>query len=185
MRLRMLAAHHMDNARKLFTQRGMYGYVGSYNGIEIAAISCGFGEASAKLYLAEACELGGGNFIYLGECVSLSPKVPLMEVLYADGSSERILNKARPEAKKRGVALYAARVHTDDAYWLTGKVPEGAVIVDFVSRGFLETAGDLGAEAFVLLTVCENAATNEAVHESQRQSGFHAASLLAFETFGS
>jgi len=177
----MLAAHHMDDVLPFFENRGMLGYSGSYRGRELAAIACGFGETATMLYAADAYALGARTFLYLGECVSQSPYLKLMDVIAAVGGSKRLLKKAQTVAKQRRIALPMERVHTNDAYWLNPETPQGYIAVDFVSAGFYQTVTSLGAEGLAIFTVSESAVTGERVEESVRQSRFHEAALLAFE----
>jgi len=181
LRLKMLAAHHMDDVRPFFENRGMVGYSGSYRGRELAVIACGFGETATMLYAADAYALGARTFLYLGECISQSPYLKLMDVIAVAGGSERLLKKAQTVAKQKSIALSVERVYTNDAYWLNPENPQGYIAVDFAAAGFYQTVTSRGAEGLAILTVSENAATGERVEETVRQSRFHEAALLAFE----
>ena len=182
MRVEMLCAHHMDNARLASETRGLRSYAGTYKGTPIAVIACGFGKTAAMLHLKEAYELGARRFIYLGECVSLTRHYPLMDIVVAKGYSETLTQNLKAAADLKNTVLRFEGVYTDDCFWIKGDIPGGYDIVDFAHSGFSEMAGKKSAEFVSLLVVSENSITKEKVDESVRQSGFHTASQLAFET---
>lgn len=187
LRVKMLVAHHLDQAQLLFEQRGMIGYIGSYRGIAIAIISCGFGGTAAELYAAEAAALGARELIYLGECVSLTQTIGIGEVVLALGGSEALLTRAgRVDRGIPGVpqAVRTLTVHTDDRFWLTSAACIQSA-VDFTSAGLYRLAQTLDLAALAILTVSENMETQTRIDDAVRQSGFHSAAALAFEILAS
>jgi len=181
LRLKMLAAHHMDNVRPLFENHGMAGYTGTYRGQALAAIACGFGEAAAMRCASEAYALGTRTFLYIGECTALSPYLKLMDVLTAAGGNKHLQKKAQTAAKQKNIPLPTERVYTNDTYRSDKTAPNGYIAVDFATAGFYRAVTSLGGEALSVLTVSENAATGEQAENCVRQSRFHEAALLAFE----
>ena len=181
MRVEMLAAHYLDNGRKLSEIRGMRTYGGTYKNVPVAAVACGFGETAARLYLNEAYALGARRFLYLGECVSVAEGFSLGDIIIAEGFSKAFAPRLRAAAGRMNTLLRFARVCTDDCLWLGANPAEGYGLFDFAHNGFYETARALGADAVAVLAVSEN--INLRMEEGIRQSGLRAMSQLAFEVF--
>ena len=184
MRSRMLAAHYLDNAVPLHGKRGMVAFSGSYKGAKIAVLSCGFGTAAAESYLCEMARLGAKTVVYTGECVSLTGAYPLRQVIIAEGSDKGMIQRAQHSADSFELPPFTlCGVVTHDLYYINGfdgEAPNG--ILDFASDAVFCCARTLGLTALSLLTVSENAATGERVEDHERQSRFHNASRLCFET---
>jgi purine-nucleoside phosphorylase len=155
MRVRMIAAHYIENAVLLFELRGAEGYKGTFKQAEIAVISCGFGQSASRLYLAEAVQAGARECVYLGECIAVNKKYALMDII-TDCSD----------------------VFTNDMYWLDGIYSETHGLVDFAAKGVLRTAKELGITASVVLVVSEDA-DNQRIEESVRQSRLYSISEKA------
>ena len=147
MRAAMLSSHYLNDSRLIGDLRGMKAYYGTFKGIPVALISCGFGETAVELYLTEAYGAGGRDFVYLGECVSADGTRELMDIITDINS-----------------------VYTNDRYFINGEVSDGFSIVDFAVNRFTETAERLGAASAFFLVAAECAATGKRIEDSVRQS---------------
>lgn len=183
MRVKMLVAHYLESAVLSGERRCLFSYTGKYRGVDIAVISSGFGETAAETVLHEAARLGARDVIYMGECISLSAAYELRQVVIAAGGDEDLLKSARAASLQSSIPVHIQDVVTFDRYYLEGfkgETPDG--ILDFATGGVYRYAEENGLAALSLLTVSENALTGERIDESERQSRFHSAAVLAFET---
>ena len=185
MRAEMLVAHHLDNARLVSETRGLRCYAGTYKDVPLAVAACGFGTSAAMLCLKEAYELGAGNAVYIGECITLSGRYSLMDIIVPKGSDAKLTRNIKAAANAKKAALHLADVHTDDEFPLSRVAPDGCDIIDFAHEGLCGIAVKFGLEMASLLVVSEDARTGGRIDESVRQSGFHTAAQLAFETLAS
>jgi len=181
LRVVMLAAHHLNDAKIISDTRGMKAYSGTYNDVPVAAISCGYGKTAAELFIKEAYSLGARNFIYIGECISITGEYALMDIVIAKIYEGRLVKNLKTAAILKKKALNFEDIHTNDRFWLGEASTEGKKIVDFVNEGLYETVKSLNAEALAILVVSENVQNNEKIEESVRQSGLHTALQLALE----
>lgn len=193
MRVKMLAAHHLDHAEPVNDSRGMIGYTGVYSKVPIAVFSVGFGEASTLLYLDEIVRGDAKLIVYIGECVSQNPAYGLRDIVLAKScggkqgaadADETLLRTACSAAGRLDIPVKALPVHTDDTFWLPKKdtgLPD-ADIVDFATNAVYRYARQKELSALSILTVSENSALNARMEAAERQSRFHGASRLAFET---
>ena len=181
MRVEMLAAHYLNDARLVSESRGMRSYAGTYKDVPVAAVACGFGRTAAMLHLKEAHGLGAGNVVYIGECISLTERYALMDNIIPNGYGAKLSQNLKAAANAKNVKLHFTDVRTDDGFLLSRIKPEHCEVIDFAHEGLCVIADDLGVEMISLLVVSENARTGERIEENVRQSGFHIASQLAFE----
>jgi len=181
MRVEMLAAHYINDARLVSEIRGMKGYAGIYHNVPVATISCGFGKTATEMFIREAYSLGARCLIYIGQCISVVEEYSLMDIIIYKKYEGRLTKNLITTAKRKKTVLRFDDVYTNDRFWL-GEVNEnGHKIVDFASEGVYEAAKSLSMEALAILVVSDNTLKNEKIEESVRQSGLHIASQLAFE----
>jgi len=181
MRVRMLAAHWLENASVLYEERGMVGYTGSYKGTALSVLSVGYGESAAVLYLHDASLLNVSRFIYMGECFARVPYIRLRDVILAKGGDERLMQSALAVSEQFSLKAIVRDVTTCDRFSLDESSVAGDV-VDFASGAVAQYAAKYGLAALSVLTVSRNIVTGERIDEHERQSRFNTASQLVFET---
>ena len=181
MRLKMLAAHWLQNARILYELRGLLGYMGSYNSIDVALVSVGYGEACALMYMHDAVQLGARRVVYLGECIARKPDIMLREVIIADSSDAELIKCALNAAHKHSIKAIVRDVETNDRFFIPG-TSVSCDIVDMASSVVAKFASDNHIAALSILTVSQNTATMEFMEDHERQSRMNDASQLVFET---
>lgn len=182
-RVRLMGSRQLTDVKTLFELRGMFGYSGTYQGEAVAVIACSFGESAARLYAEEAIRLGARELIYLGECVSRSKEIALLDVILARGGDPDYAEKIKRVAVELVPELKWEDTLTHDTFWSTDdELPETkARVIDFAARGIYRAASQPGIRAGVILTVAENTATAVRVVESVRQSRFKEGADLALE----
>ena len=184
MRVKMLAAHWLDNAALLYELRGMTGYTGKYKDEEIAVLATGFGGSSARLYMHDAALLGMRSVIYLGECIAQVQGIRLRDVIIAAGGDRLMTERALDIASQFSLPVSVREVNSCERFYSDDR-QIAADIIDFASESVAEFAEGHGIAAISVLTVSQNTATGERMEEHERQSRFHDAARLAFEVMAS
>lgn len=196
MRAKMLVAHHLDFVKQVSEQRGMLSYTGRYNQIPMAVISVGFGEASLLAWLQEAVQNGVRKMVYIGECVSLGEVPALSEVVLATDAhgarghwpaGSNLLEQARTVANALDFKVHSLPVTTADGYWLQepDARPPNTGVLDFATCALYWFAASKKLEALSVVTVSEQALPFQRIGEAERQSRFHKAARIAFDTLAS
>ena len=118
MRVKMLAAHYLEDTRLVSEARGLCAYSGRYRDVEIACVSCGYGAAAAEIILHELAQAGAQDVLYLGECVSLTSALKLRQLILACGGDEGFLRLAQSLTSSSADPASIHTVLTDDRYFL-------------------------------------------------------------------
>lgn len=190
MRAKMLVAHHLENAALVSEQRGMVGYLGTYGGVPVGVFSVGYGQASVLAYLSELVPCGARRVLYLGECVSASESLALRDVVLAVSAGgargtvsadAALLHQAALAASRLDIATHCLPVVTDDLTAPGAWAPSGQTI-DFATHALFWYAHQEDISALSILTVSEHLMFQQSIEPAERQSRFHAAARLAFET---
>lgn len=191
-RVKMMVAHHLDNAHLASEQRGLLCYTGSFNNSDVAVMSVGFGGASLQCCLNEAAQNGVESAIYLGECVAFDSSLALGSVLIASEASNGTNNvesdgilqgKSIFRAGQLGIPVRRLNVLTNDRFWLQPLQQSPAYkVADFASYYMYTCPGCEQMQKLSILTVSEQTSPPQKMDEAERQSRFHKAVRLAFET---
>jgi len=177
LRIKMLAAHHLDNAVIKHEQGDELVYTGNYRRTAVALISAGFEQDAVPEYLRLAKQYGVEEIIYIGECVSASRLHPLRSVILAEGGDRALLERS-----------YAAASRSDIRVTVQPVLTHGSAAGDFggatdaITKEIYVRANENGIAAISVLTVSENTETGEKMEEHERRSRLYPAALLVFET---
>ena len=177
LRIKMLAAHHLENAVLLYEQGDRLLYTGHYKGAEVALFSAGFGCGAVLEFAQKAKKLGLEELIYIGACTAVTDRYPLRAVILADSGSQGLLNRALTAAARYAIPAYVRTVLPPES-----APGENIDITDSVAGSLYEQAGIDGVKALSILTVSENTKTGEKMEEHELRSRFYAAARLVFET---
>jgi len=106
LRAKWIAETYLEDARCYSTVRGMLGFTGRWNGVEVSVQGSGMGMPSASIYAHELInEYGVQTLIRVGSCGALSTELKLRDVIAAIGSStDSNMNRMRFD----GLIDYAA-----------------------------------------------------------------------------
>ena len=189
MRVKMLVAHHLDNAVQITENRGMSAYTGMVGDSPVGIYSVGFGISCTLLYLKEMVELGVRYILNMGECVSHVTGITVDEIIiprfavlgginyYAD---TELFNKCLLTAKQEKIAVCTTAVYTNDKHWLDEKYEtDNNAATDFASGAVFEYANTHQCAAASVLTVTEHSLSGERMGDAQRQSRFYNAAKIA------
>ena len=181
MRAKMLAAHWLDNAREIYELRGMIGYIGTYKNMALCIISSGYGESSTLTYLNDAFIIGVRRMLYIGECISVVTDIKPRDIIIASGGDAALTQDALSISKQLSIPASVRDVETNDRLFIERK-PISGDIVDFATSSIYQFSSEHGIAALTILTVTRNTATGDHMEDHERQSRFHSATQLSFET---
>lgn len=184
-RVRLIGARQLEEVSTLFELRGMFGYLGTYKGQTVAVISVSFGETAALLYTEEAIRLGARELIYLGECISRTEAVALLDVILARGGDPELAQAVGQVAADLAIDLKERDTLTQDTFWSSSEEHQEASqaeVIDFAARAVYRAAAQGGVRAAVILVAAEHTVSSVRVVESVRQSRFQEGVRLALET---
>lgn len=194
-RVKMIAAHYLDNVEIFSEIRGQVGLIGEFNKIPLTVLSAGIGITSTMAYLTELCsENHFKRIVYVGDCITNDCSLPVGSILYINKvyengqcylASENLIKNVEVILKKNNVNAQVCAATTNDNYFIEKKyvVDKESKVLDFTTSAIYKlNKNNSDIETLSILNVCENIITNERIEESVRQSGCHSAVMLALHT---
>lgn len=194
-RVKMIAAHYLDNVEIFTETRGQVGLIGKFNSIPLIVLSAGIGITSTMAYLTELCSKNQiKRVIYFGDCISNDSSLPVGSITYISKAyendqsfavSENLFNYAEIILQKNNIKARACVATTNDNYYIERKyiTSQESNVLDFTTSAIYRlNKNDNNIETLSILNVCENIITNEKMDEAIRQSGCHSAIKLALHT---
>lgn len=194
-RVKMIAAHYLDNVEIFTETRGQVGLIGKFNNIPLTVLSVGIGKTSTMAYLIELCTKNQiKRIVYLGDCITDDAGLAVGSIAYISKAyesgrcftaSEKLFKYAEIVMRKNSINARSCATTTYDNYLIENKyiVTQESDVLDFTTSAIYElNRNDNDIETLSILNVCENISTNEKIDEAVRQSGCHSAVLLALHT---
>ena len=210
LRAKWIAETFLTDAKCYSTVRNMFGFTGTYNGVEVSVQGSGMGMPSASIYTHELInEYGVKTLIRVGTCGALTADLNLRDVIAASGSSTdsamnrfrfdglidyapvadfTLLRAAVEKAEERGIEMTVGPILAADAFYterpdLYDRLAEyGVLAVEMESAALYTIAARYKAKALTLLTVSDNLKTGEASSAQERQETFAQMVEVALET---
>lgn len=193
-RVKMIAAHYLDNV-KIFTEtRGQVGVVGKYNDTPLIVMSVGIGTTSTTAYLNELCSISNiKRIIYFGDCITNDLSLPISTTTYISKAyekhkgyvvSENLYKAAEFIMRKNNIKAQPCITTTNDNYFIDKEyiVDEESRVLDFATSAIYRlNRKDSKIETLSILNVCKNVETNERIDEAVRQSGLQIAVVSALQ----
>lgn len=194
-RVKMIAAHYLDNVEIFTETRGQVGLTGKFNDVPIIVLSVGIGKTSTMAYLTELCSKNQlKRVVYFGDCITNDSSLPVGSIAYISKAyennqsfavSENLFKYTEIIMRKNDIKAQACATTTNDNYFIENKyiVSQESRVLDFTTSalyGFSKS--NAGIETLSILNVVENIATSEKINEASRQSGCHSAVMLALNT---
>lgn len=192
-RVKMIAAHYLDDIEIFTETRGQVGLFGKFNDVPIMVLSTGIGKMSTAAYLSELCEKNSiKRVVYLGDCITQDLQLSIGSIMYISKAydnnkcyyaSKNLLQYAQLLTKEDNRKAYDGVTTTNDNYLLDKKYninPKSGVL-DFATTEIYEMGKVCDFETLSILNVCENISADEVIEESVRQSGGQSAVLLALK----
>ncbi|MGC4804226.1 purine-nucleoside phosphorylase [Micromonospora sp. DT233] len=200
LRAKWIAETYLEGATCYSTVRGMLGFTGRWNGVEVSVQGSGMGMPSASIYAHELVnEYGVKSLIRVGSCGALSEDLRLRDVVAAIGSStDSNMNRVRFDglidyapvadfgllrtsvevAERRGVSMRVGPILAADAFYtdrpdLYDRLADyGVLAVEMESAALYTIAARFKARALTILTVSDHIKTGEKTTSEEREQTF-------------
>lgn len=210
LRAKWIAETYLEGARCYTTVRGMLGFTGRWNGVEVSVQGSGMGMPSASIYAHElVTEYGVKTLIRVGSCGALTEDLQLRDVVAAIGSStDSNMNRMRFDglidyapvadfgllrtsvevAERRGVSMRVGPILAADAFYtdrpdLYDRLADyGVLAVEMESAALYTIAARFKARALTILTVSDHIKTGEKTTSAEREQTFSQMVEIALDT---
>jgi purine-nucleoside phosphorylase len=210
LRAKWIAETYLEDAKCYSSVRGMYGYTGTWSGVEVSVQGSGMGMPSASIYAHELInDYGVRTLIRVGSCGALSEDLQLRDVLAANGSStDSNMNRVRFDglidyapvadfgllrtavevAERRGISMRVGPVLAADAFYtdrpdLYDRLAQyGVLAVEMESAALYTIAARFKARALTVLTVSDHIKTGEKTTPQEREQTFAHMVEIALDT---
>ncbi|MEV0718107.1 purine-nucleoside phosphorylase [Asanoa sp. NPDC050611] len=210
LRAKWIAETYLDDA-KCYTQvRGMYGFTGRWQGVDVSVQGSGMGMPSASIYAHELInDYGVKTLIRVGSCGALADELQLRDVIAASGAStDSNMNRARFDglidyapvadfgllrtaveiAEQRGIAMRVGPILAADAFYTDrpdlydALADYGVLAVEMESAALYTIAARYRARALTLLTVSDHIKRGEQTTSQEREQTFGQMVEIALDT---
>lgn len=194
-RVKMIAAHYLDNVEIFTETRGQVGLIGEFNNTPLIVMSVGIGITSTMAYLNELRSKNQiKRVVYFGDCITNDSSLPVGTITYISKAyendqcfdvSENLFKYTEIIMRKNNINARACITTTNDNYFIEKKyiVNQESKVLDFTTAAIYRlNKNDTDMKMLSILNVCGNANTNEKIDEAVRQSGCHSAIMLALHT---
>lgn len=210
LRAKWIAETYLEGASCYSTVRGMLGFTGRWNGVEVSVQGSGMGMPSASIYAHELVnEYGVKSLIRVGSCGALSEDLQLRDVIAAIGSStDSNMNRMRFDglidyapvadfgllrtsvevAERRGIAMRVGPILAADAFYTDRPdlyellADYGVLAVEMESAALYTIAARFKARSLTLLTVSDHIKTGEKTTSQEREQTFSQMVEIALDT---
>ncbi|MFI7431827.1 purine-nucleoside phosphorylase [Micromonospora sp. NPDC049836] len=210
LRAKWIAETYLEDARCYTTVRGMLGFTGRWNGVEVSVQGSGMGMPSASIYAHElVTEYGVKTLIRVGSCGALTEDLQLRDVVAAIGSStDSNMNRMRFDglidyapvadfgllrtsvevAERRGISMRVGPILAADAFYtdrpdLYDRLADyGVLAVEMESAALYTIAARFKARALTILTVSDHIKTGEKTTSAEREQTFSQMVEIALDT---
>jgi purine-nucleoside phosphorylase len=210
LRAKWIAETYLDDA-KCYTQvRGMYGFTGRWQGVEVSVQGSGMGMPSASIYAHELInDYGVKTLIRVGSCGALADELQLRDVIAASGAStDSNMNRARFDglidyapvadfgllrtaveiAERRGIPMRVGPILAADAFYTDrpdlydALADYGVLAVEMESAALYTIAARFRARALTVLTVSDHIKRGEQTTSQEREQTFGQMVEVALDT---
>jgi purine-nucleoside phosphorylase len=209
LRAKYIAETFLDEPRQVCDVRNVFGFTGSYRGLEVSVMAHGMGIPSASIYFSELMEhFGVKRIMRVGSCGTSHPEVKLRDIVIAMGASTdsgvnrtrfmghdlaalasfKLVRHAVDIAEARDLPYHVGNIFSADLFY----TPQPEIFdlmakyqilgVEMESAGLYPLAAEHGVEALAVCTVSDNIRTHEAMSSADRQTSFNQMIELALET---
>lgn len=209
LRARFIADNYLEGAECYNEVRGMYGYTGTYKGIEVSVQGTGMGMPSHSIYVHELINFyGAKTLIRVGSCGSIQPGIKLRDIVlglsastnssmvnqrfngmnFAPTASWDLIEKATGCASEMGISIKPGNILSSDVFY--DEDPDswklwagyGVLAVEMEAAALYTLAARFGVKALCLLTVSDSLVSREETTSEEREKTFTQMMELALET---
>ncbi len=200
MRAKWIAETYLEDVVCYSSVRGMLGFTGRWQGVEVSVQGSGMGMPSASIYTHELInEYGVQSLIRIGSCGALTDELRLRDVVAAIGSAtDSNMNRVRFDglvdyapvadfgllrtavevAQRRGVEMTVGPILAADAFYTDRPdlydtlADYGVLAVEMESAAIYTIAARYRAKALTVLTVSDHIKRGEKLESHEREQGF-------------
>ena len=209
LRARFIAENYLENASCYNEVRGMYGYTGTYKGVEVSVQGTGMGMPSHSIYVHELINsYKAKTLIRVGSCGSIQPDIKMRDMILAISASTNssmvsqrfegmnfaptadweLISKASSIAAELGMNIKAGNILSSDVFY--NENPEawknwakyGVLAIEMEAAALYTLAARFGVKALCLLTVSDSLVSREETTSEEREKTFTQMMELALET---
>ena len=210
LRAKWIAETFLEDAKCYSQVRGMFGFTGRWQGVEVSVQGSGMGMPSCSIYAHELInEYGVRTLIRVGSCGALAESLKLRDVIAAIGSStDSAMNRMRFDglidyapvadfgllrtavevAERRGVRMRVGPILAADAFYTDrpdlydALADYGVLAVEMESAALYTIAMRYRARALTVLTVSDNIKTGARTTSEEREQTFGQMVEIALDT---
>lgn len=210
LRAKYIAENFLTDPQVVTSVRNVYGYTGTYKGVQVSVMASGMGMPSIGIYSYELYKFYQvENIIRVGSAGSYSAFLNVNDVVLASTAfsestyaecqsgckdhtilpSKHINDTVRQTAIELGIDLKMGVVHSSDAFYTEESMGGWKAIsertqtdcVEMESFALFHNANVLGKNAACLLTISDSFVTEMALSAEERQKSFKTMMKLALE----
>jgi purine-nucleoside phosphorylase len=210
LRAKWIAETYLEDAKCYSTVRNMFGFTGTYRGVDVSIQGSGMGMPSASIYAHELInEYGVKTLIRVGTCGALASSLNLRDVVAAIGSSTdsnmnrmrfdglidyapvanfELLRTAVDTAQARGITMRVGPILAADAFYTDRPdlydtlADYGVLAVEMESAALYTIAARFNVRALTILTVSDHIKRGEATTAQEREQTFSQMVEIALDT---
>lgn len=211
LRAKFIAETFLENVTQFNSVRNMFGFTGTYDGVEVSVMGSGMGMPSIGIYSYELfTQYGVENIIRIGSAGSYCEEAKVYDVVlateaYSESSFARTqsgydkdktypskeLNDAlKKSAEKLGIPLHEGCIHSSDVFYREGDGSyfktlyndKGCLAVEMESFALFHNAAVLGKNAACLVTISDSFVSSQITTAEERQKSFTDMMKIALET---
>lgn len=208
LRAQFIAQHFLENPICYNQVRGMFGYTGRYNNIEISVQATGMGQPSLSIYATELItNYNVKNLIRVGTCGAIDKNVGLKELIIVQGAcsdsallnqrfgslhfcpcaSYPLIKKADEIASTMNIAYHIGVVATSDLFYDINKnyqrwAQYGVLAIEMECCELFTLAAAYKKNALAILTVSDHILTGCETSALEREQSFTDMIELALKT---
>ena len=210
LRAKWIAETFLEDPTCYSTVRGMLGFTGRWQGVEVSVQGSGMGMPSASIYYHELMvDYGVTSLIRVGTCGALVDEVRLRDVVVASAAStDSAMNRVRFDgvvdyapvadfgllrtavdiATERGIPVHVGQVLAADAFYTDRPdlydrlATYGVLAVEMESAALYTIAARFRARALTILTVSDHIKTGQRTTAEEREQTFGQMVEIALES---
>ncbi len=210
LRAKFIAETFLKDVKQFNEVRNMFGYTGTYNGVEVSVMGSGMGQPSIGIYSYELySQYDVEAIIRIGSAGSYKEELKVYDVVmghsaYSESSfakiafgyeedimepSEKLNNALRASAEKLNIPLHEGRIHSSDVFyrdsgvtWQDLRDQHDVGCVEMESFALFTNARKLGKHAACIVTISDSFVTEEVTSAEERQNSFTKMMEIALDT---
>ena len=210
LRAKWIAETYLEDAKCYSQVRGMFGFTGKWQGVDVSIQGSGMGMPSASIYAHELInDYGAKTLIRVGSCGALTEDLQLRDVIAASGSATDsnmnrmrfdglidyapvadfgLLRTAVEVAERRGIPMRVGPILAADAFYTDRPdlyetlADYGVLAVEMESAALYTIAMRFRARALTVLTVSDNIKTGARTTSEEREQTFGHMVEIALDT---